>query len=389
MKKQQTQTILLVEDERIVALATSSQLRNAGWKVVVRNSGEAAIQAVKDDAEIDLVLMDIDLGDGIDGTEAAARILEVRRLPVVFLTGHSEREMVERVKGITRYGYVLKSSGEFVLLEAISMALELFDSHQKLAMREQWLNAVIESIPEEVFAVRRDGTYIMQNRSSREATGDRRSGAINGARVGADRMGAWRSNDHRAFQGETTEYEYEYDAPGGTRHGWTLVAPIWIAGRIDHVIGVSRDVTERHRARQSLQRAEHELRSLIDRAPIGIIHTNETGSIVSANPAAADLLGYASQEQALVELRNAAQVYVDPDQWTELLSRLEETGEVSGYRFTGRRRDGSVVPLVVDARVGQTDEHGGFSVYHFLREWIVRTPRARRHSRIAATTENS
>ena len=38
--------------------------------------------------------------------------------------------MVEKVKGITRYGYVLKNSGEFVLLEAIQMAFELFQAHQ-------------------------------------------------------------------------------------------------------------------------------------------------------------------------------------------------------------------------------------------------------------------
>ena len=389
MDRPQTRTILLVEDERIVAVATATHLRSAGWKVVACDSGEAAIQAVIDDDDIQLVLMDIDLGEGIDGTVAAARILEVRSLPIVFLTSHSEYEMVARVKGITRYGYVLKSSGEFVLLETISLALDLFASHQALAMREQWLNAVIESIPEEVYAMRRDGTYIMQNRSSREAVGDLRTGAIDTAADGPPTLSARSGDDTRAFQGETVEVEYEYDGPHGIRHGWTLVAPIWIAGRIDHIIGVSRDVTERNRARQSLERAERELRSLIDRAPIGIIHTDEAGSVVSVNPAAAQLLGYASQEQALVELHNAAQIYIEPIAWTELLRALEETGEVSGYRFAGRRRDGSVVPLVVDARVGQPDEHGSFSVYSFLREWIVRELRPRQYAPVScSSTEN-
>lgn len=36
------------------------------------------------------------------------------------------------MKSITRYGYVVKNSGEFVLLEAISMALELFEANRKL-----------------------------------------------------------------------------------------------------------------------------------------------------------------------------------------------------------------------------------------------------------------
>ncbi len=57
-----------------------------------------------------------DFRSGIDGTEAASRIIGIRELPIVFLTSHTEREYVERVKRITGYGYVIKSSGEFVLL---------------------------------------------------------------------------------------------------------------------------------------------------------------------------------------------------------------------------------------------------------------------------------
>lgn len=123
--------ILLVEDERIVALSEQRTLERYGYAVTTVQTGEAAVALVRDDHDIDLVLMDIDLGAGIDGTEAAARLLEFREVPVVFLTGHAEREMVDRVKGITRYGYVLKTAGEFVLVQAIEMAFELFESRRE------------------------------------------------------------------------------------------------------------------------------------------------------------------------------------------------------------------------------------------------------------------
>jgi CheY-like chemotaxis protein len=80
--------------------------------------------------------MDIDLGSGIDGTEAAQIILEHKNLPIVFLTSHREKEVVEKVKGISRYGYVLKNSGEFVLVEAVTMAFELFEAHQAAKAQE-------------------------------------------------------------------------------------------------------------------------------------------------------------------------------------------------------------------------------------------------------------
>ncbi len=124
--------ILLAEDEAIIALSTSKFLKQNGYDVVTVHKGNRAISAVKEDPDIALVLMDINLGKGIDGTEAAYEILKLRPIPIVFLTSYSEKDVVEKVKKITRYGYVLKNSGEFVLLEAISMALELFNVNQKL-----------------------------------------------------------------------------------------------------------------------------------------------------------------------------------------------------------------------------------------------------------------
>src|SRR6056297_1667367 len=128
--------ILLVEDEALIAMQETSILQAHGFEVEAAYSGEKAVARVLLDQDISLILMDIDLGSGIDGTEAAQLILKHHNLPIVFLTSHSEKEVVEKVKGISRYGYVLKYSGEFVLVEAVTMALELFEAHQATKARE-------------------------------------------------------------------------------------------------------------------------------------------------------------------------------------------------------------------------------------------------------------
>jgi PAS domain-containing protein len=66
--------------------------------------------------------MDIDLGNGISGIATARKILAVRDIPVVFLTSFSDTRTIEQIQAIPRYGYVLKSSGETVLLEVIRLA---------------------------------------------------------------------------------------------------------------------------------------------------------------------------------------------------------------------------------------------------------------------------
>ena len=156
--------ILLVEDEAIIALSEKKTLEKYGYRVIIANSGEEAVETATQDTAIDLVLMDIDLGRGVDGTEAAQRILQERSLPIVFLTSHAEKEYVERVKSITNYGYVLKGSGEFVLNESITMALQLFAAHQETALKEERLSFVVSEAPVGIFQSSYDGTFRHLNR---------------------------------------------------------------------------------------------------------------------------------------------------------------------------------------------------------------------------------
>ncbi len=134
-------TILLVEDEAIVALAQANTIEGFGYRVVRSGNGEDAVQQAVADPGISLILMDIDLGAGISGPEAAQRILQQRNVPVVFLTSHSSKPYVDQVKAITRYGYVVKNSGDFVLQEAIEMAYLLFDRYQELQQQDQQLQS--------------------------------------------------------------------------------------------------------------------------------------------------------------------------------------------------------------------------------------------------------
>ncbi len=126
------QKILLVEDEVILAMSNKMQLEDYGYRVVTANTGEQAVDVVSADEGINLVLMDIDLGVGIDGTEAAEIILSEHKLPIVFLSSHMEPEIVGRTEKITSYGYVVKSSGITVLDASIKMAFKLFDANLKI-----------------------------------------------------------------------------------------------------------------------------------------------------------------------------------------------------------------------------------------------------------------
>ncbi|WP_319559172.1 response regulator [Marispirochaeta sp.] len=126
----QEKLILIVEDEAIIALAEKRTLEKAGYTVHVANNGERAMELTETLEKIDLILMDIDLGQKPDGTETAEQILAEHEIPIMFLSSHTEPEIVGRTEGITSYGYIVKNSGNTVLLASIRMAFRLHKARQ-------------------------------------------------------------------------------------------------------------------------------------------------------------------------------------------------------------------------------------------------------------------
>ena len=138
--------ILLVEDEVIVALSQKMEIEKRGYSVITASSGKDAIEAFKSNRSIDLILMDIDLGSGIDGTETAELILQERDIPIVFLSSHTEPEIVEKTEKITSYGYVVKNSSITVLDASIKMAFRLFNEKKRVLEHQQKLKHTNEQL---------------------------------------------------------------------------------------------------------------------------------------------------------------------------------------------------------------------------------------------------
>jgi len=120
-------TILVVDNDRTAAKAELETLEKAGYEAIVTFDAEKAIEMVKNDPHLDLVLMDIQLGKNSDGVEAAKQMLTFRTIPIIFLASNSEQDMTEKVLGIggiSHYGCIPKSLGDFVLISSIKQAFE-------------------------------------------------------------------------------------------------------------------------------------------------------------------------------------------------------------------------------------------------------------------------
>jgi len=162
--------ILLVEDVAVLALLNEKILVRSGYEVTVATDGEKAVKLALARRDFDLILMDIDLGPGIDGTLAAQRILEQFDVPILFLSSHTEPEVVEKTEQITNYGYVVKNSSPTVLLASIKMAFKLHNSLSALQEAENLITkerdnllAILDGSPIAMMLIRDDLRILQAN----------------------------------------------------------------------------------------------------------------------------------------------------------------------------------------------------------------------------------
>lgn len=83
--------ILVIEDEPIIALDLKRLVEACGHRVVGLASSEAEAVRQAGMTRPGLILADINLGRGGDGSTAVARIQQAMRVPVIFVTAYPER----------------------------------------------------------------------------------------------------------------------------------------------------------------------------------------------------------------------------------------------------------------------------------------------------------
>jgi PAS domain S-box-containing protein len=294
---ERSKLILLVEDEALIAMTESFVLKEAGYRVELASSGESAVEFTEGPERPDLILMDIDLGPGMDGTRAAMAILAKRKLPIVFLTSHSSAEMVRLVRGITRYGYVLKNSGTFVLLASIEMAFELFAKECALEERNQILQRAEEIAGIGYWYVPPGTQEIRFSPGSRAILGlDEESSSFEDfqrrvlSEASADRTAAF-----EALTEEAKPYDLTYRIH---RADTGEVTTIKSSGRIcgETAIGVLQDLSGIElllgKLRKSEERQAVTLRSIGD----GVIATDRDGRVTELNRMAEALTGWRTEE---------------------------------------------------------------------------------------------
>jgi AmiR/NasT family two-component response regulator len=100
--------ILIVEDEAITNMDMCEEFKLWGYEICERvSSAEEAIRKAEQDKP-DVVIMDINLNSRINGITAARHIRSHLGIPIIFITGFSDEEIIEKAKNAEPVGYFTK-----------------------------------------------------------------------------------------------------------------------------------------------------------------------------------------------------------------------------------------------------------------------------------------
>jgi PAS domain S-box-containing protein len=355
-------TVLIVEDDASVARLERRRLEAAGYRVVeAATSPEALSRATA--GGIDVALIDYSL----EGSDTGLALFDAFKaaglaLPVIIVTACTEDDTIIRALRAGVSDFVPKRAAYLDYLpDAIERVLKPLRTEQRLAKSEARFASFMDHSPAITYIKDDQLRLVYVNRLGRQLF-------ELGEYVGQTafdllpRDVAESIDETEALvleTGQITEMIHTVPLPDGTLRHWLACRfPIDEAGR-RMLGGVAIDVTERVEAERALRNSEARFRSVSESATDAIAAIDQRGQVISWNPSAARLFGYAAEEMLGRPIYCILpQRYREP--MRQAVTRVVEQGSerLRDHRqdLYGLRKDGSEFPI--ELSVGGW-KHGG------------------------------
>ncbi|RKX22879.1 MAG: hypothetical protein DRP35_00845 [Candidatus Zixiibacteriota bacterium] len=118
------ETILIVDDDDMQREVSSQMLKKLGYKISTVKNGEKAVEFLRENPQ-NLVILDMVMPNGIDGTETYRQILEINSdQKAIILSGYSESDRVFEVQKLGAGAYVKKPITKKVIGAAVRTELD-------------------------------------------------------------------------------------------------------------------------------------------------------------------------------------------------------------------------------------------------------------------------
>ncbi|MCM8710271.1 PAS domain S-box protein [Clostridium sp. SYSU_GA19001] len=290
--------ILIVEDSKFTSVVLTELLAENGYQTESVTKGEEAVQKVHKGVPLDLILMDIELAGEMNGIEAARKIIKMRDIPVVFLTANTSDKIIQQIKEVNAYGFIIKGTDNAAILSTVNMAIKLHEAN----IYSKMFQKLFENSLDEYYVFHPHSLkFVAVNKVARKNLGYSSHelknntfldicarfnlesfnkiilSLLNGEQEQIIYNTLFRRKDGTTYPVEVNLYLFDYE---GEKLCMAFVV----------------DLTESLKIRNELEEKEMTLSALMDSVQDGIIMFDAQGKLTFWNPAAEKIFGYKKEE---------------------------------------------------------------------------------------------
>jgi AraC-like DNA-binding protein/CheY-like chemotaxis protein len=153
------QKILIIEDELIIANHLRVILENKGFdcSIGIRSVKEAR-EAINN-IDFNLVLIDVKLINGLDGTYIGKELLKKDIIPYVYITGSNDLTTINKIKETRPHGIIIKPFKNIDIITTVELVLSNF-KYKKIDVVRNLTNPFVKENP---FIIKEVTEYINEN----------------------------------------------------------------------------------------------------------------------------------------------------------------------------------------------------------------------------------
>jgi two-component system, cell cycle sensor histidine kinase and response regulator CckA len=259
-------SIMVVEDERIVAKNIEESLLSMGYDVLGSHATGADCLRQAGERRPDLVLIDVRIKGDVDGIETAKLLRRRFDVPVVFLTAYADDETLRRAREAEPHGYILKPFRASDLRAGVEIAVFKHRLETQLKDRERWFSTTLRAIGDAVITVDSDEKVTFVNRVGEVLTGSKQEHL-----VGRPLNDVFRLVDERTGKPVSVPIREAFSGEKATRipSGSVLAGPdgevpiedsvapiVDESGKLWGAVIVFRDVSEQRRLEERVARSD-------------------------------------------------------------------------------------------------------------------------------------
>ena len=328
--------ILIVEDEKVVALDLKRRLTKLGYSVIgTASNADKVIELLKDSLP-DVILMDIHIQGDKDGIELAEIINAHYSIPIIYLTAYSEEATLDRARSTRPYGYLLKPFSERELHVAIQVSMERFESDEKVRGKAEYLDYAISAAQITTWEINPNTSEISINNPLKGSSTIQDWNDLKSRIMPRDRSKVLKAiSTLQNLPNHHVELEFEAK-DDDTVCKWYRLYGQSISktkNKPQRILGVIQDISERHQVEEKLKAAA----KVFEHTAEGVIILNKERKIESVNDAFNIISGFMDDELQQEDLPVLSLRNLGPDLHDEIWQEVARSGYWQGAIHSFRK----------------------------------------------------